>query len=287
MKNITFKKMHGAGNDFVLIDSKVNPDIYTDGKLNLTQSQLQRIASRNYGIGCDQILLIEPNTNTQAHFDYRVYNQDGGAARYCGNGARCVIRYLSDTYKIAYPIILNTNGYITYGEPIKDDQITISIKAPSFNAQESGYTGKIDLDNNYQCEIDRDIINFSIVFIGNAHIVIRVRDQTLLHNTSKLSYIGKTLTQYKLFNHGVNINFFYPTEKNIINLRTYENGCGLTLACGSGACATAAYAILNNIVDNQVDVEMPGGKLQIFWDKVGNLQMIGEAIYVFAGTMLI
>lgn len=279
--------MHGLGNDFVLIDSQNNPELYINGKVNLTKKELALLANRNYGIGCDQILFIEPASNDKANFDYLIYNQDGSKALYCGNGARCVVSYLANTYQLANPIILNTHGKISYGSPTETGQITISMGQPDFNPINSGYTAEANQYGNYSFLFGNNLIPFGIVSMGNPHAIIALNSQSQLSETEKLTQIAKALQNSKLFTDSVNVSFFFIDKNNAIRLRTYERGAGFTLSCGTGACATAIFAMINKLCDNHILVHTAGGSLQIKWDRGHEVEMTGDATDVFDGIISI
>ena len=300
--------MHGLGNDFVILDSRRNPDLYNDGHCNLTIQEIQLICHRNFGIGCDQLLLIEPSTNELADFNYRIYNQDGSPATHCGNGARCITLYLlnSDNNK-QQRITLNIAGHLVYGSKTDNDLIMVNMGTPSFNPEDVGYSGIANEKNHYRFILNtesntnlqtfasnsklkspndkkQNTINFAICSVGNPHAVIELDDISKLEDDLTLTTIAQTLQNSGQFKSGVNVNF-YTIDDGKIHLRTFERSCGFTLACGTGACATTSYAIWHNLVTSPVTVDMPGGSVEIHWDKHSQLQMLGSATYVFSGEM--
>lgn len=286
-RELIFKKMQGIGNDFVLIDSLNNMALFTNGRFNLKPDELAKIAQRNRGIGCDQILVIAPTSNPLADFDYLIYNQDGSCAKYCGNGARCVIRYLADTRHISAPITLNTNGRLSHGQLGGKDQVIVSMGQPNFDPKASGYTQETMADNNYSYLFGAERVNFGIVSMGNPHAVIQLVNLAQLGQTEHLGKIAGAIQSSRLFTHGVNISFFVVNAIGAIEMLTYERGCGFTLACGSGACATASFAIAKHLCQPEVCVTMPGGSLHIYWNSIEEMQMTGDASYVFDGSMLL
>lgn len=279
--------MQGIGNDFILIDSQENPDVFTNNCFNLKQTELARIADRKYGIGCDQILVITPPSNKSADYDYLIYNQDGSSAGYCGNGARCVIRYLADKYKITPPITLNTNGHISKGYFAAKSQITINMGKPNFDPRASGYKKEVNKYNDYSYLIGNQIINFGIISMGNPHVVINLSDPSWLNSDQYLQEIAEAIQNSGLFANGVNVNFFVVISPDELKMRTFERGVGFTLACGSGACATASFAISQKLCNTTVHISMPGGILQIYWDRTNEIEMTGDAAYVFDGNILL
>ncbi len=286
-KKLVFKKMHGIGNDFVLIDSQENPDLFTERHFNLKPRELAKIANRNHGIGCDQILVITPASNKFANFDYLIYNQDGSSAGYCGNGARCVVKYLADRYHINTPITLNTHGRLSKGALTPKGQITINAGQPNFDPKASGCDKEISTYNSYSYLVGNQIVNFAIVSMGNPHAIISLANLKQLNTTSTLIKIAEAIQTSGLFAHGVNVSFFVVVSPEKIQMRTYERGVGFTLACGSGACATASFAIASKLCNQKIHVAMPGGSLQIHWDMISEIEMTGDAAYVFDGNMLL
>jgi diaminopimelate epimerase len=284
-RKLVFKKMQGIGNDFILIDSQENPALFTNNRFNLKSSELARIADRNFGIGCDQILVVTPPSNKFADFDYLIYNQDGSCAGYCGNGARCVIRYLADKYHANEPITLNTHGRISKGYFAPKGQITINMGQPNFNPEASGYTNDTNKYNDYSYLVGNQIVNFGIVSMGNPHAVIKLNSSDDFNNLEHLVEIAHAIQNSGLFINGVNVNFFVVTAPDKIKLRTYERGVGFTLACGSGACATASYAISQKLCNSDIHIIMPGGSLHIRWDNIKEIEMTGDAAYVFDGSI--
>ncbi|MCC2645072.1 MAG: diaminopimelate epimerase [Burkholderiales bacterium] len=284
-KKIIFKKMQGLGNDFILIDSQENPDLFTNKSFNLKPYELAKIANRNYGIGCDQILIIMPSSSKLANYDYLIYNQDGTSAGYCGNGARCVIRYIADKYQINLPITLNTNGRLSTGCITSTGQVTIHVGYPDFSPQASNFVKDKNEFNHYSYLIDKQLINFGIVSIGNPHAILSLDNLEQLNAIRPLARIAEAIGNSGLFIEGVNVSFFVIDSPKNIRMRTYERGAGFTLACGSGACATASFAIAQKYCGQNVNVLMPGGTLEIYWDMENEIKMTGDAAYVFEGII--
>ena len=288
MKKINFLKMHGLGNDFVILDSYSNPDLYSSGHCNLATQEIQLICHRNFGIGCDQLLLIEPSTNKSADFDYRIYNQDGSSASHCGNGARCLTSYLLSKNDSIQQVTLNIAGNLVYGRKTDNNMIMINMEIPSFKPEDVGYLGGPNAENHYsyanKTEVTTKNIDFAICSVGNPHAMIKLDNVSKLEDDAMLATTALALQNSGQFEHGVNVNFFVIDNGNI-NLRTFERGCGFTLACGTGACATASYCIWEGQVQSPVKVNMPGGSVEIHWDKDSKLQMVGSATHVFSGEM--
>lgn len=291
MQKINFTKMHGLGNDFVLIDAIKKP-------VTLTNEQIKTIANRKYGIGCDQVLLIKSVTAhnnvlqittddiqlAKADFNYHIFNCDGTEVEHCGNGARCVIEYLCNKYNKKETIYLQTKNHIISGTK-NSNGICISIGKPEFAPETIAFNHTLNSNNIYSIQINNEPINFGVASIGNPHAIIKLDNVVVFDNREYLANIATTLQQSELFTRSVNVNFFVKHDQNTISLLTYERGVGFTLACGTGATATVCYGILQGYLDNDVTVKNPGGELSIFWDKNNEATLTGPAVTVFEGTI--
>lgn len=269
---LQFSKMHGAGNDFVVLDCRENT------KLPSTEI-IRLMGNRHFGIGFDQLLIIEPPQTANAIASYRIINQDGSFAQQCGNGARCiahwlVLRGLTQTpeFSMDSPAglihVTHANGLYTLamGQPrFAPEQI------PLLAEQESV---------NYQLPLEGQIIEFSAVSMGNPHAVIRVENCF----DAPVEHWAKFVQAAKVFPDGVNVGFAEVVTRQHIRLRVYERGVGETLACGSGACAAAVSLIRLGLVERQLDVHLPGGILRIEWNSDdADVLMTGPAKLVYEG----
>ncbi|MDD3266963.1 MAG: diaminopimelate epimerase [Burkholderiales bacterium] len=275
---LKFSKMHGLGNDFIVINNLIN-------NYQFTKEQIAFLADRKFGIGCDQVLIIDNPTDSISDFYYKIYNADGSIAGQCGNGARCFIRYVHEnklTNKTE--ISLQTRDRIIKGKILENNQIMVDMGIPIFTPSQIPLIHTEE--NAYFCIINGAQVRFYSLSMGNPHAIIEVDDLTDLHNDAKLENIASYLQNSNLFPESVNVNFIYVLDKNNIQMRTYERGCGFTLACGTGACASAAAMIRENRVSESVNMFMLGGDLKISW--FGNeLYMQGNATYVFDGEIII
>lgn len=270
---INFSKMHGLGNDFVIIDA-VNQQV------NLSLEQRRWIADRHRGIGCDQLILLE---NSQSHdFFYRIYNHDGSEAQQCGNAARCLAKFikmhgLSQKQTITVETLtgktmlrLHANGEVTVTlDKASTDPNTIPIHAkPS-----SGY---------YFLVIDSEPVRFTAISTGNPHAVIEVENI----DSANVDHIGKQLSQHAMFPEQANIGFMQIIQRDRIRLRVFERGVGETQACGSGACAAVVAGQLHGLLDKQVHVELPGGQLHVTCEADQTpIELTGAATHVFEGIL--
>ena len=269
-----FTKMHGLGNDFVLIDC-VNQSV------NLSLDQLRNIANRRLGIGCDQILLIE-RTESDADFRYRIFNSDGGEVEQCGNGARCLVSYIYDkgmTQK--KEISVETLGGIIFPKLEINGEVTVNMGTPKFEPKEIPFVADKRM-LTYLLEVNEKQIEFSILSMGNPHAVQIVEDI----NQSPVLSEGSLIESHSRFPKHVNAGYMQIVNREHINLRVYERGAGETLSCGTGACAAVVAGITRGLLDSRVTVRTTGGNLSIYWEGGNNpVWMTGPAISVFDGEI--
>jgi diaminopimelate epimerase len=269
-----FTKMHGLGNDFVLIDC-VNQSV------QLSPEQLRYLANRRLGIGCDQILLVEKAKNN-ADFRYRIFNSDGSEVEQCGNGARCFVRYVYDqgmTQK--KEIRVETLGGIIVPKLETNGEVTVNMGIPKFEPQEIPFIAEKRM-LTYLLNVDEKQIEFSILSMGNPHAVQIVEDI----NHSPILAEGTLIENHSRFPQHVNAGYMQVVNREHINLRVYERGVGETLSCGTGACAAVVAGITRGLLDSTVKVSTIGGNLRICWEGENNpVWMTGPAISVFDGEI--
>lgn len=272
---INFTKMHGLGNDFVVIDA-INQHI------DLNSEQIKFIANRNFGIGCDQLLLVQSPLNSNADFRYRIFNADGGEVAQCGNGARCFARYVRDkglTDKTE--IRVDTDSGQLLLKVSNNNLITVDMGIPRHQPEQIPLQAKQE-QAVYQLTVCDQQVSFGAVSMGNPHAVIQVDD---LDNAPVTSW-GPVMESHAFFPERVNVGFMQIIDREHIRLRVYERGAAETLACGSGACAAAVVGIEQGVLAKQVVVELPGGKLTINWEGRGQgILMSGPATSVFEGQI--
>ncbi len=267
--------MHGLGNDFVVIDA-INQQIA------LTPEQIRRLSDRHFGIGFDQLLLVEKAVSANADFKYRIFNADGSEVSQCGNGARCFARFVRDK-KLSdkNEIRVDTNSGQLLLRFDDDDQITVNMGVPRHAPAE------IPLLTEEESRFYTVLVNdtekaFGAVSMGNPHAVIQVTDV----KSAPVAELGKALESHAFFPERVNVGFMQVVDRQHIKLRVYERGAAETLACGSGACAAVVIGIEHNLLDHTVCVELPGGTLTINWPGRGEpVLMTGPAISVFEGHL--
>ncbi len=279
MMEIQFTKMHGLGNDFVVIDSFVH-------EIQLSAEQVRMIADRHFGIGCDQLLLLAPSDKEGIDVRYLIYNADGGEVSQCGNGARCAAAYLRENGLIdglvdGKTITAETNEGIITMTLEEDDLVRVNMGIPKLATAEIPLNTQEDADQ-YQLELSDTEITFSAVSMGNPHAVIVVDDVS----SAPILTMGPEVQQQTIFPEGVNVGFMQIIDSGQIKLRVYERGAGETLACGSGACAAVVAGCINSSLDQVVDVELPGGHLLISWAGLGKpVWMTGPATFVYRGQI--
>jgi diaminopimelate epimerase len=272
---INFTKMHGLGNDFVVIDA-VNQSVA------LSPEQLRFIANRNFGVGCDQILLVEKPVSADADFRYRIFNADGSEVAQCGNGARCFARFVRDKNLTSKDEIRVDTGS---GQLVlrcrEDNLITVNMGVPRHSPEQ------IPLQAEQESKFYTVIVNgvekaFGAVSMGNPHAVLHVNDV----EHAPVKTLGEALESHPFFPERANIGFMQVIDRQHIRLRVFERGTGETLACGSGACAAVVIGVEQHLLDNDVTVQLPGGDLQISWQGRGApVYMTGPAVSVFDGTL--
>lgn len=270
-----FSKMHGLGNDFVVVDA-VTQNVYFPTEV------IKKLADRNRGIGFDQLLVVEPPYDPDLDFHYRIFNADGSEVSQCGNGARCFARFVTlkgltnkkdiavSTAKGKMILSVQDDGMIrvNMGEPIWEPN-----KIP-FNANK--------FEKNYIIRTEIQTLLCGVVSMGNPHCVVQVEDI----QTAKVEKLGPLLEGHERFPERVNAGFMQVINRNHIKLRVYERGAGETQACGSGACAAVAVGIMQGVLDNSVQVDLPGGSLTIEWQGEGHpLYMTGDATHIYDGVI--
>lgn len=270
-----FSKMHGLGNDFVVIDA-------ISQALDLTAAQYRLLADRHFGIGCDQILLIEKPTRSDADFRYRIFNSDGGEVEQCGNGARCFVRYVHDHgLSDKTEIRVETAGGMIVPRLEADGQVTVDMGAPVFEPSAIPFLTDHSAPN-YLLSLDDKIIEISAISMGNPHAVQIVADIT----RAPVASDGPRIERHASFPKRVNAGFMQIVDRGHIKLRVYERGAGETLACGTGACAAVVTGIQRGLLDAAVRVSTRGGDLLIQWAGAGQpVLMTGPAVEVFRGEI--
>jgi diaminopimelate epimerase len=272
--------MQGLGNDFIVLD-------YSHEQIfDLTPQQIQFLADRKYGIGCDQVLIIQNSAIPNVDYLYNIFNADGSHANNCGNGARCIVKYLLSKYKkLPNTINLQLKNRLIVGSINSDNSISVNMGQPYFNPSKIPFLGKVNQANLYQLNYKKSVIKFGVASIGNPHAVIKLTSLKALESTTKLKLLAQFVQNCGLFPQGVNVNFYYQSAPDNISIITYERGVGFTAACGTGACAVACYTLAQNVSQSPVKIFMPGGNLIISWKNGQEIIMTGSAQEVYTGTI--
>jgi diaminopimelate epimerase len=279
---LKFTKMHGAGNDFIVIDA-INQSV------NLTPSQWQALADRRFGIGADQILVVEKPETAGVDFRYRIFNSDGGEVEQCGNGARAFAKFVIDKgLTDQRQIRVETMSGVIAPRLEDDGRITVDMGAPILAAELvpfdcSGLEGKQQQQATlWPLEINHKKISLAVVSMGNPHAVQIVADA----ESAPVLQDGPLIENHPRFPRRVNAGFMQIVDRHHIRLRVYERGAGETLACGTGACAAVVAGILQGLLDSPVAVSTHGGDLSIAWNGgPTSVMLTGPAVSVFEGSV--
>lgn len=272
---LRFTKMQGAGNDFVVIDATRTP-------IDLTPGQVQRLCDRRFGVGCDQVLIVERARHAGTDFYYRIYNADGGEVQQCGNGARCFARFVHDnglTTKLE--IRVETVSGIIQPKLEADGTVTVNMGAPEFEPARIPFVAP-GRALTYPLDVDGAIREIGALSMGNPHAVQVVPDV----DTAPVTTEGPLIERHARFPERVNAGYMQVVDRHSVRLRVFERGSGETLACGTGACAAVVSGIERGLVASPVKVHTRGGELRIRWDGAGHaVFMTGAAVAVFEGEI--
>jgi diaminopimelate epimerase len=267
--------MHGLGNDFVVLDALTHPT-------SLSPELIRRIADRHFGVGCDQVLLVEPPRLPDTDFYYRIFNADGGEVEQCGNGARCFVRYVRDrglTNKTE--IRVGTRGGVIVPRLEDDGQVTVNMGVPEFEPARVPFEAPARAPA-YRLEVGGREVEVSVLSMGNPHAVQVVADI----ERAPVATEGPVIERHRRFPQRVNAGYMQVVSRRRILLRVWERGAGETLACGSGACAAVAAGIARGLLEIEVTVATRGGDLGISWAGAGEpVMMTGPAVSVFEGEI--
>jgi diaminopimelate epimerase len=273
MNRLCFTKMHGIGNDFVVLNGIEEP-------VNLSAEQIRYIADRRFGIGCDQVLLVEFSPIPEIDFRYRIFNADGTEVEQCGNGARCFARYVRDSgLTDKNEIVVETQAGIIRLYVQNDGQVKVNMGQPEFTPARIPFHAPAE-SLHYPLEAQGRQYSIGAVSMGNPHLILKVDSV----EDAPLASLGPILEQHPRFPRRVNVSFMQVIDYKNIKLRVYERGTGETLACGTAACAAMAMARRWGYLDSTAVVTLPGGQLQITWEG-GPVWMTGPATRVFEGII--
>jgi diaminopimelate epimerase len=277
---LRFTKMQGAGNDFVMLNGITQ-------RIELSRQQLRHIADRRFGIGADQILLVERPTQPGIDFRYRIFNSDGGEVEQCGNGARCFVHFVRDQGLTTLDVIrVETLGGVVEPRLTDTGEVSVDMGTPRFEPaavpfDATGLSARREGDDTlWPLEVGTDARWISVLSMGNPHAVQRVDDV----DTAPVTTEGPAIERHPRFPQRVNAGYLQVLDRHALRLRVWERGVGETLACGTGACAAAVAGIRRGLLDSPVKVAARGGTLTIEW-RGGAVLMTGPAMPVFAGEI--
>ena len=272
---LEFTKMHGLGNDFVVIDA-------ISQQVNLSAAQIRFIADRHLGVGCDQVLLVEKSDSKTADFRYRIFNQDGSEVEQCGNGVRCFLKFVHDKgLSDKRSIIVQTNSGLVKVSLEENKRVKVDMGVPCFEPALVPFITP-EQQQKYQLDVGSQVLEIGVVSMGNPHAVLTVANI----DAAPVLDFGPIIESHKCFPNRVNVGFMQIVNRRNIDLRVYERGVGETKACGTGACAAVVIGRLWNLLDSKVTVRLPGGKLLIEWKgEDHSVWMTGPAESVYEGQI--
>nr|WP_240473408.1 diaminopimelate epimerase [Ferrimonas senticii] len=270
-----FSKMHGLGNDFMVIDG-VTQHLY------LSPGLIRRLADRHTGVGFDQLLLVEPPYDPELDFHYRIFNADGSEVEQCGNGARCFARFVRQRGLIQRDLIRVSTQAGPLTLKLEDnDKVSVNMGVPNFEPASLPFRAN-KIEKTYLLQADKQAVLAGAVSMGNPHCVLQVDDI----DSAPVDTLGPLLERHERFAKGVNVGFMQVLSPEHIKLRVFERGVGETRACGTGACAAAVIGQHQGLLGERVRVDLPGGTLNIRWRGPGqSVQMIGPATHVYDGQI--
>jgi diaminopimelate epimerase len=275
---LKFAKMQGQGNDFVVLDG-------IRQQVALAPEQVRRIADRHFGVGCDQLLVVERAASPENDFRYRIYNADGGEVEQCGNGARCFARFVLDEgLTDKREIRVETAGGVIAPRIEPSGQVTVDMGAPRFDPREVPFTGATEPHVVDRIVVDGAAVEVSVLSMGNPHAVQVVPDVDRAPVTTQ----GPLIENHASFPKRANAGYLQVVARDRVRLRVWERGAGETLACGTGACAAVVAGVRRGLLDREVRVATRGGELAIRWPgDHANVMMTGDAVRVFDGEITI
>jgi diaminopimelate epimerase len=272
---LQFSKMHGLGNDFVVIDA-------INQRVELSPKQIRLLADRRHGIGCDQVLLVEKSRQADSEFRYRIFNANGSEVEQCGNGARCFARFVrAKGLTTASRIPVYTSAGRIELIVHADESVTVDMGVPRLEPADIPFEATVRAPL-YALSVHGETYELGAVSMGNPHAVLQVPHL----DSAAVTKLGPAIEAHPRFPNHVNVGFMEVQDRTHIRLRVYERGAGETLACGSGACAAVVSGRIQNLLDETVNVELRGGNLVVSWP--GDNQpvlMTGPATFVFEGTI--
>lgn len=270
---VSFTKMQGLGNDFIVIDARHRP-------FTPTPELVRQLSHRRTGIGFDQALILESPRKPGSTAFYRILNADGGEVEQCGNGARCIARFL-DPHGEGRDLLLESLGGMVTARVLENGDVLVNMGEPHFLPRDIPLQAEKEQDR-YTLDLAGEQVQVGAVSMGNPHAILRVKDV----DAAPVAQLGPAISDHPRFPNKTNAGFMEIAGKSTLKLRVHERGAGETLACGTGACAAAVVARRWGEIDETVDVLLPGGRLRVSWSGPGQpVWMSGPAAFVFEGTI--
>jgi len=272
---LRFTKMHGLGNDFVVLDG-------VRQRVALSPDQIRKLADRRFGVGCDQVLVVEAPTVPGVDFRYRIFNSDGGEVEQCGNGARCFVRFVRDQgLSSKKEIAVETLGGVIRPRLEDNDQVTVNMGVPRLRPEEIPFDSQ-SREIIQPLEVGGSAVSITAVSMGNPHAVQVVADV----DAAPVATQGPEIEHHPRFPKRVNAGYLQVQDRSHVRVRVWERGAGETPACGTGACAAVVTGRLRGLLDERVSVTVRGGTLTIAWHGEGEpVMMTGPATHVFDGEI--
>ena len=270
---VSFTKMHGLGNDFVVMDALRQP-------IELTAERVRQLADRRLGVGCDQVLMVTAPSSPLADFGYRIFNADGGEVEQCGNGARCIARLVASRAAISgRTLVMDSPGGTVDARLRPDGLVSVAMGVPDFDPRSLPFDAEVEAPS-YHLELATGPVEFGAVSVGNPHAVIRVRSV----REAPVDTVGPAMENHARFPRRVNVGFLEIVAPDHVRLRVFERGAGETRACGTGACAAVAVGRRHGPLAEEVRVDLPGGRLIVQWPGPGEpIWLTGPAETAFEG----
>ncbi len=273
---LRFSKMHGLGNDFMIVDCVTQ-------RVEFTPELVARLADRHRGVGFDQLLTLDPPSDPDIDFEYRIYNADGSSAEQCGNGVRCLGRFVRAQKLSAKPTLTLQTGDVRIAVTVLDENVEVEMGVPSLEPQEIPFRSESP-GPTHELVAQGEHVEITPVSIGNPHAVLEVDD--IIH--APVARLGPLIEHHDRFPEGANVGFSQIVDSGFLRLRVHERGVGETQACGSGACAAVVAGRVNGRLGDRVKVSLPGGHLRISWQGPGApIRMSGPACLVYEGHLSI
>lgn len=272
---LPFTKMQSLGNDFVMLDATQNP-------FNLSSAQIQKMGHRRFGIGFDQLIVLDLPQNAEVDFNCRIFNADGNEVEQCGNGIRCLARFIQRHHLPDQSVLKLATRNRVLTAFLEGETVRVEMSTPEWDPEKIPFVASMYAPT-YDLVVNQETYQISALSMGNPHAVMKVPSVAM----ADVDAMGRLISTHAHFPNQVNVGFMELVDRTHIRLRVYERGVGETMACGSGACAAVVTGRLWGYLDETVDVELPGGHLQVRWpSQAAPVELIGSGEFVFSGLYI-